>query len=875
MNDRDDDLDPVENLAEEFLERCRRGARPAIAEYTARFPELADRIRTFFPTLLLVEKLKPAPGGAAGCGAGWARGGAPERLGDYRILREVGRGGMGVVYEAEQESLGRRVALKVLVAPSMHDSKRLLRFYREAKAAARLHHTNIVPVFGVGEDDGTSYYVMQFIPGLGLDAVLKEVARLRGRSLGRTEDSTAPRPSGAAPSAIDVAGSLVSGRVVDRPSRERTTDSVIPTPAPGAGAPVASSPAVLPGQTEPSSLSDSAGRYARSVALIGVQVAEALEYAHRQGTLHRDIKPSNLLLDSQGTVWVTDFGLAKVNDSDDLTNTGDVVGTVRYMAPERFQGRCIPESDVYALGLTLYELLALRPAFDEPDRARLIHLVTQTEPPRLRKLEPSVPRDLETIVHKAIERDPAHRYTSAGDLAEDLRRFLDDRAIRARRLSPTEQAWRWCRRNPAAAALAAAVLALVMLAVGGGFWVQRNQAERRIEAARRQERARSVIEAALGRQEDLRRVGLWEDARVALAQAESRLDDADSEGLRRRLGQAQADLDYAMRTEAQDPGLVLRMAKAEARSGRTERFETLLTRAVKLHPGAPDTWKQRGLLLDELGQPDRAAADFARAVQLLPEDHPFDSPRSRLILELASHDRAFSKLLEARPWDHQLWIGRGRHQALCGRWRQAVDDFARGNATATPDTHEFFEYSCLLLIVGDTEGYRRLIRALHREVGETTDMRLAYELARSCIVAPETAVDPKQVIRWARLSVDHSPPWAWHSHVLGAAFYRAGDDREAIRWFEDSLTRPWNPAGRTQNQFMLAMARSRLGHAARARALLDEAVRWCEESEAEAGRTGGAVSTAFAADWLTIQLYRHEAESLFRNRETPDDPFAK
>ncbi len=186
--------------------------------------------------------------------------------------------------------------------------------------------------------------------------------------------------------------------------------------------------------------------------MIGIQVAEALEYAHHQGTLHRDIKPSNLLLDGQGTVWVADFGLAKASDSDDLTHTGDIVGTLRYMAPERFEGRCDARSDVYSLGLTLYELLARRPAFDKVDRAELVHQVTCEEPPRLRRLDSTVPRDLETIVHTAIEREPARRYPGAAALADDLQRFLDGRPIRrggsAGRSTPGAGAVATPRRRP-------------------------------------------------------------------------------------------------------------------------------------------------------------------------------------------------------------------------------------------------------------------------------------------------------------------------------------------------------------------------------------------------------------------------------------------
>src|SRR5262249_44425707 len=178
---------------------------------------------------------------------------------------------------------------------------------------------------------------------------------------------------------------------------------------------------------------------------------DALPHAANQGVLHRDIKPSNLLLDDTGNVWVTDFGLAKAQgDGDDLTRTGDVVGTLRYMAPERFNGQGDLRSDVYSLGLTLYELLTLRPAFQEADRNKLVKEVMPGEPVRPRKLNPTVPRDLETVVLKAIAREPAHRYQTAGALADDLQRFLKGEPIHARRVSFWERAVKWIRRRPTA-----------------------------------------------------------------------------------------------------------------------------------------------------------------------------------------------------------------------------------------------------------------------------------------------------------------------------------------------------------------------------------------------------------------------------------------
>jgi eukaryotic-like serine/threonine-protein kinase len=233
---------------------------------------------------------------------------------------------------------------------------------------------------------------------------------------------------------------------------------------------------------EESGLNGEPGRLNSSHDRVGLEVAEALAYAHSQGILHRDIKPSNLLLDAKGTVWVTDFGLAKAEGSDALTNTGDIVGTLRYMAPERFDGWSDPRSDLYSLGVTLYELLTLRPLCEEPNRARLIKRVTHELPPAPHKLEPKIPRDLETIVLKTIAKEPAQRYVSAGELALDLRRFLADRPVRARRTSGAERLWRWSRRNPALAVSLSCLFLVLALGciVATALW---RHAERQREIA--------------------------------------------------------------------------------------------------------------------------------------------------------------------------------------------------------------------------------------------------------------------------------------------------------------------------------------------------------------------------------------------------------
>jgi WD40 repeat protein/serine/threonine protein kinase/tetratricopeptide (TPR) repeat protein len=545
----DDDLssvDPFVPIADEFVEAFRQGKRPSIEEFARRYPQHAKDIREVLPALVLVEKAKSAdnPPRAEERSAVPAAAAPLRQLGDYQILREVGRGGMGVVYEAEQVSLGRHVALKVLPPHALLDPRQLGRFQREAKAAARLHHTNIVPVFGVGEHEGTHYYVMQFIPGLSLDEVLVELKRLGrpNRDASPTADGSRPAP-GKDVSAAQIAQSLLTGPL--RASPAGAGEAPTSPAAPERANFVRTDPAIhLPGQTEASSRTESGRQYWRSVARVGIQVAQALDYAWQQGVLHRDIKPSNLLLDAQGNVWVTDFGLARAEtDGDNLTHTGDIVGTLRYLAPERFHGKGDVRSDLYALGLTLYELLTLRPAFDGPDRNRLVKQVMHDEPARPRQLNPALPRDLETVVLKAIAREPAHRYQTPAAMADDLRRFLEDRPVRARRASEAEKVLRWCRRNPLPAWLLAGIVLVFLAGFAGVFWQwrraeghaaderrARDRAERAEKAATRTaaeeaasrqaaDRARAAAEVALYFSRIAQAEREWRANKVALAEA--------------------------------------------------------------------------------------------------------------------------------------------------------------------------------------------------------------------------------------------------------------------------------------------------------------------------------------------------------------------
>jgi serine/threonine protein kinase len=435
------DRDPLEELAAEFLERQRCGQPPSIDEYASRYPDLADEIRELFPTITALEHLKVrdglASGGLASLGPVQLR-----QLGDYRIVREIGRGGMGIVFQAEQESLGRPVAVKVLPPQALLDVRHLARFHREARIAGRLHHTNIVQVFGVGQQEGFHYYVMQFVRGVGLDRL---IARLAAPQRG----TTLPADAGCH-ALLPVDEPFSPDRSAPGGGRDSTTTGTAPD------ALLSGIVARWPAPGSPERL--------RRVARIGVQAAEALQYAHSRGTLHRDIKPANLLIDENDTVYLTDFGLARALHAENVTQPGDITGTLRYVPPERFAGKVGESGDIYSLGLTLYELLALQPAYADGDRSELIRRITQQEPRPLRKIDPRICRDLETIVHKATAHDPQHRYPTAAALADDLRRFLEDRPVQARRIGPAERLWRWTRRNPAVASLALSSM-LLLLAV--------------------------------------------------------------------------------------------------------------------------------------------------------------------------------------------------------------------------------------------------------------------------------------------------------------------------------------------------------------------------------------------------------------------------
>jgi serine/threonine protein kinase/WD40 repeat protein len=467
-------------VLEEYRAALKDGRAPDRQELFNRHPDLASALAGFLDALEFVHAAAQDLGRA---GEASAHGETPvsppdlrvgEVLGEFRLLRPLGQGGMGLVYEAEQVSLRRRVALKILPFGAVLDPRQLQRFRNEAQAAASLHHPNIVQVHAVGSDRGIHYFAMQLIEGQTLaDYVHGQ------RSPGRA------KPGPDAPAGTGYSSCAMADEPPPAQSEPECKDS---TAIIGKGP-----------------VTRQHGHF-RTVASMAIQAAEALDHAHQHGIIHRDIKPANLLLDGAGKVWVTDFGLAQLQGDPGLTATGNLVGTLRYMSPEQALGQrhfVDQRTDVFSLGATLYELLTLQPAFPGQSQAEVLMQIDTCAPRRPRLLDGVIPADLETIVLKALARNPEERYATAGELADDLRRFLEDRPILARRPGPVVRLrkWAWRRRSLLASLAAALALALIgMVVVMAAYALQQQHlAKQEAEAAQKQEQARQDAERKLYR----------------------------------------------------------------------------------------------------------------------------------------------------------------------------------------------------------------------------------------------------------------------------------------------------------------------------------------------------------------------------------------
>ncbi len=440
----------LEKVVQRFTKEVRAGNDPDVEQYVRDYPQLAEDLSDLLSSIAMIEGLKSFSPTASQPQSHFADIKIPEYLGEYRIVGEIGRGGMGIVLEAVHETLGRRVAIKVMVPGAMTTSSHLERFHREAIAAASLHHTNIVSVFGAGEDQGFHFYVMEFVDGKSISQILKRHSQ-------ENQETRVLHPTGGSDSP-DLA--MVPQ---NRPKRCAQFE-------------LGDQSQTGHGQNDSASALLGPNRY-KWVAETGVQIADALSYAHEKEILHRDIKPANLVLDPNDTVWLTDFGLAKSTqgglDQTAVTKTGDILGTPQYMAPESFSGNYDSRSETYCLGLTLYELATLQPAFANASTPEVIRAVTTASPVAPRKIDPQLPADLSTVIEKAIAKEPHQRYQSAAELRDDLRAFVEDRPVGARRTSMLGQFVRFSRRNPLAASLTGLLLlALGLLAATAavGYW---------------------------------------------------------------------------------------------------------------------------------------------------------------------------------------------------------------------------------------------------------------------------------------------------------------------------------------------------------------------------------------------------------------------
>ena len=518
-----DEPDREERLTEALLayvEARQAGREPDRGQFLAAHPDLRGELEEFFAGHDEVERLAAA---VRAEGGGWrAESKTPStpptldtrhqgELGDFRLLREIGRGGMGVVYEAEQISLRRRVALKVLPFAAALDARQLQRFKNEALAAAHLRHENIVPVYMVGEERGVHYYAMQFVEGRSLAAVITE---LRGEQCRMTNDECRKNDETLMTKADSGAGVRNSGLGEIAVGLRHSTFDIL------------------------SSLDIRHSFFFRAVAQLGLQAALALDHAHGLGVVHRDVKPANLLLDTRGQLWVTDFGLAQMAGDAGLTATGEMLGTLRYASPEQVlarQGVVDQRSDVYSLGATLYELLTLRPIFEGRDRNELLRQIADEEPRRPRTLLPSVPRELETVVLKALRKEPSERYPTARALADDLQRFLDNRPVLARRPTAAERLRKLARRHPTLVGAGAVVLVLLTAGSSLSTLLIANEQERtRTEQRNAEEAYRRERQRAEEAESRFRLARRSVDEMFRISQEEL-ADRPGLEGLRKRL----------------------------------------------------------------------------------------------------------------------------------------------------------------------------------------------------------------------------------------------------------------------------------------------------------------------------------------------------
>ncbi len=599
-------------VLERYMADLERGVAPDEQSLLAANPELADELRPYLESLRLLDgatRDMRLPRAGVNGQRDDAEKSTGRQIGEYRIVREIGRGGMGIVYEAHQQSLNRKVALKILPFAAVLDQRQIARFRNEAQAAAQLHHPHIVPVFAVGQEQGVNYYAMQYIDGQSLE---QAIAELRASKQRRATNST--RGHG------EVNGS---------------TTTLL----------------VRPASALPSRHSFEQGDIFQTVARLGREAAEALHHAHEHGIVHRDVKPSNLLIDGDGKLWVTDFGLARMQNDNGVTLTGDVVGTLRYMSPEQANGSTLVDArtDVYSLGVTLYELITQAHAHPGEDRQTLLRQIINDEPIAPRKINPAVPIDLETIVLGAMARVRDERYVSAQALADDLGRFLEGKPTLARRPSLADRLGKWARRHRSLVAMASAALVLLSIVSAVGMVMLAREQSRTSAALAESERNAKVA------QENYERAKRYlHQARSAVDQFGARLSDRlmeipGAEPVRRELLLDTLQYYHQFAADAgNDPALRLETAQTHFKSAvlaarlgavndaikEYESSQKNLSELVAADPVSVEPLAQLALTHNNLGllyasrsNTKRARQEYAKAIEIqqnLVRDHSDD-----------------------------------------------------------------------------------------------------------------------------------------------------------------------------------------------------------------------------------------------------------
>lgn len=386
----------LELIASQFMDEYRRWLNPSVDDYAVAYPEYADEIHESFPVLIAMEQWKGNHEYSS------LQNNFPEefsisKLGNCHIIREIRRNKTSILYEAVQGMQNRRVAVKLLPWKSELIPRWRERFEREARLITRLRHQNIISIYSTGEDQGYCFSVMQLVAGVGLDQIIKNLAEFGGVNL---------------------------EEIVQRDFNWKQEEE-------GKN---------IPGAATQNAEQDLLPNAWHAFAGIGLQVAKGLQYAHQQGTLHNDIKPENILIDGVGSNWITDFSLVQFPEGT-LRQQG--VDSLLYKAPERFQGQNNEQSDLYSLGMVLYELVTLTRGFQSCDKNQLIENITKVGPVRPRELNPNIPVALEMIILNCIARSPADRYQSANELSLDLVRFIKGAGVESRRKSGRKSDQRW------------------------------------------------------------------------------------------------------------------------------------------------------------------------------------------------------------------------------------------------------------------------------------------------------------------------------------------------------------------------------------------------------------------------------------------------